>query len=118
MGTGGAVPSPDPTRGSSVPDAPASEAPVTITNEFTTIQVRKVHTRNGERLEIHSPKLGFTTHLDPLELESLTWQPPETFSRLLETPYGPEGDADGIRPLTELLGGERAERGGTSGAGG
>jgi hypothetical protein len=82
---------------------PAEDAVWTITNEFTTIHVRKVFTRNGERLQVHSPKLGFTTELDPLELESLTWQPPETFSKLLETPYGPEDDAADIRPLTELF---------------
>ncbi len=104
MSAAGTGPPSDAGRGSLIPGVPTADVPVTITNEFTTIQVRKVHTRNGERLEIHSPKLGFTTHLDPLELESLTWQPPETFSRLLETPYGPEGDTTDIRPLTELLG--------------
>lgn len=90
---------PDPPRRAARDDEPR----VTIANEFTTIEVRKVRTRNGERLEIHSPKLGFTTRLDPLELEALTWQPPETYARLLETPYGPEGDAEDIRPLTALL---------------
>ena len=82
---------------------PESEQAITIANEFTTIRVRKVFTRNGERLEVHSPKLGFTIHLDPLELECLTWQPPETFSDLLESPYGPEEGVDDIRPLTELM---------------
>lgn len=74
----------------------------TITNEFTSIRVRKVTTRNGERLEISSTKLGYTVRLDPLELESLTWQPPALFSELLETPYGPEEDT-GTRPLSDLL---------------
>jgi hypothetical protein len=62
---------------------------LTISNEFTTIKVRKMLTRYGERLEIASiasPKLGNVIHLDPLELESLTWQDASTFSRLLETP--------------------------------
>ncbi|WP_052668696.1 hypothetical protein [Nitriliruptor alkaliphilus] len=81
----------------------AADDQLTIANEFTTIQVRKVFTRNGERLEIRSPKLGFVTHLDPLELECLTWQPPETFSELLEHPYGPEEGVDDIRPLSELM---------------
>lgn len=62
---------------------------IEIHNEFTIVKVRKVQTRNGERLEIHSPKLGYRIHLDPLELESITWQPAETFSSFLETPYGP-----------------------------
>lgn len=81
----------------------ADDDVLAIANEFTTIQVRKVHTRNGERLEIRSPKLGFVTYLDPLELECLTWQPPETFSQLLESPYGPEDDVHDIRALSELI---------------
>ncbi len=75
---------------------------IQIANEFTTVRVRKQFTRNGERLEIHSAKLGTTIMLDPLELESLTWQTTETFSRMLETPYGPE-EVDG-RPLSDLFG--------------
>lgn len=72
-------------------DAVEYGEPIQISNEFATIRVRKVQTRNGERLEIHSPRLGYSIRLDPLELESLTWQTSETFSKLLETPYGPEG---------------------------
>lgn len=75
---------------------------ITIANEFTTVRVRKVHTRNGERLEIESPNLGFSIKLDALELESLSWQEPNSLSRLLESPYGPEADTDG-RALSELL---------------
>jgi hypothetical protein len=76
---------------------------LTISNEFTTIRVRKERTRNGERLEIVSPKLGHAIRLDPLELESLTWQPTATFSRLLETPYGPDDEATDDRPLSDLF---------------
>lgn len=76
-------------------DDPGEE--VSITNEFTSVRVRKVWTRNGERLRIHSAKLGFTVDLDPLELESLTWQTPEKFSELLHSPYGP--DDPQARPL-------------------
>jgi hypothetical protein len=72
------------------PETPVERGePIEIANEFAFVRVRKVLTRNGERLEIESPKLGYSIHLDPLELESLTWQPKETFSRFLETPYGP-----------------------------
>lgn len=74
---------------------------IQVANEFTTARVRKVHTRNGERLEIQSTKLGTTILLDPLELESLTWQTPDTFSRMLEHPYGPEGVQ--TRALSELM---------------
>ncbi|HSK90370.1 MAG TPA: hypothetical protein VK875_03565 [Euzebyales bacterium] len=75
---------------------------VTITNEFTSVRVRKVHTRNGERLEVTSAKLGFRILLDPLELESLTWQTPDTFCEFLEDPYGPD-DVTGARPLSDLM---------------
>jgi hypothetical protein len=83
-------------------EAPApGDGWIRVANEFTTARVRKVLTRNGERLEIHSPKLGTTILLDPLELESLTWQTTETFSRMLEDPYGPEDVQP--RALSELM---------------
>lgn len=85
------------------PEDAAAEHALTIANEFTTIRVRKVRTRNGERLEVSSAKLGFSIRLDPLELEALTWQDAALFSALLHTPYGPEDDVDDIRPLTELM---------------
>ena len=65
------------------------EPVIEIGNEFTTVCVQKVDTRNGVRLEISSPRLGYRIQLDALALESLTWQTPETFSRFLETPFGP-----------------------------
>lgn len=63
---------------------------IEIANEFALARVRKVHTRNGERLEISAPKQDQKILLDPLELESLTWQTPELFAKLLTTPVGPE----------------------------
>ncbi len=78
-----------------------SDEVIEIGNEFTFVRVRKVHTRNGVRLEIHSPRLGYRIQLDPLELESLTWQTTETFSRFLETPFGPRERL--MRPLSEAL---------------
>jgi hypothetical protein len=63
--------------------------PIIIANEFAEVEVRKVHTRNGVRLEIRSPRAGYVVRLDALELEALSWQSPETFSRLLENPWGP-----------------------------
>lgn len=79
-----------------------AEEPLTVANEFTAVEVRTRRTRNGERLEIASPRLGRSILLDPLELEALTWATPETFAALLRTPYGPE-DAPGARPLSDLL---------------
>lgn len=63
-------------------------------NEFAEVVVKKVYTRNGVRLAIQAPRLGRQIRLCPLELESLTWQPPEVFSEFLETPFGPEAEAE------------------------
>lgn len=68
--------------------------PLELANEYASVVVRKVHTRNGVRLEIASPQLDRAIRLCPLELESLTWQTPETFSSLLRTPFGPEDEAE------------------------
>ena len=61
---------------------------VDIGNEFAVARVRKIWTRNGERLEIMAPKLGYSIRLDPIELESLTRQTTETFTKFLEMTYG------------------------------
>jgi hypothetical protein len=71
-----------------------SSEPLELANEFAEVTVRKVATRNGARLEIISPKLGRGIRLCPLELETLTWQSPETFSGFLSTPFGPEPEAE------------------------
>ncbi len=62
-----------------------------LANEFAAVRVRKVLTRNGVRLEIFSPRLGYRIRLDPLALESLTWQTMEIFTRFLSHPFGPDG---------------------------
>ncbi|WP_225446254.1 hypothetical protein [Paenibacillus rhizovicinus] len=62
---------------------------IRIANEFASVTVRKVRTRNGERLEIVSNGLGLSICLDPLALESLTWQSADMFSVLLQTPLEP-----------------------------
>ncbi len=66
--------------------------PIEIANEFTDVTVQKVLTKNGERLEIQSQKLGYRIFLDPLELESISWQDKSVFSELLEAPFGPDED--------------------------
>jgi hypothetical protein len=73
-----------------VPDGPVIE----LSNEFASVVVRKVRTRNGERLLISAPKRDIGILLCPLELESLTWQTPETFSAFLADPFGPDADDD------------------------
>jgi hypothetical protein len=71
-----------------------SSEPLELANEFAQVNVRKVATRNGVRLEIVAPKLGRGIRLCPLELESLTWQSPDTFSGFLSTPFGPEAEPE------------------------
>jgi len=55
------------------------EEPIEIANEFAYVHVRKVHTRNGERLEISSPRRGSLIRLDPLELEAIACKDDESF---------------------------------------
>jgi hypothetical protein len=72
-----------------VSDTPAGagdDSEIVVANEFAVVVVKKVLTRNGERLSIRCPRSGTELQLDPLELESLTWQAPETISKFLETP--------------------------------
>lgn len=57
--------------------------PVQIANEFTAVQVRKVHTRNGERLEVVCLRNGTRSLLDPMQLEIIAAQPHEVFMTLL-----------------------------------
>jgi hypothetical protein len=72
----------------SAADAGRPDPELTITNEFTSVRVRKVPTRNGEVLEIESLRQERTVRLDALVLESLTWRSEEDLSRGLETPFG------------------------------
>ena len=66
------------------------EPAIRLGNEFTEVLVERVQTRNGARLRISVPSSGHQILLCPLELEALTWQDHELFSRLLKTPNGPE----------------------------
>ena len=60
-------------------------APIRLANEFAEVVVDCVRTRNGARLRISVPSSGRQILLCPLELEALTRQEPEMFSRLLQT---------------------------------
>lgn len=51
--------------------------PFRLTDADSTVLVRKVFTRMGERLEIEAPRLDRSIRLDAIELESLTWQAAE-----------------------------------------
>ena len=68
----------------------ADEPVIRLANEFGEVVVERVPTRNGARLRISMPASGRSILLCPLELEALTWQDHDLFSRLLQTPHGPE----------------------------
>jgi hypothetical protein len=72
---------------------PGSESAIRLGNEFSEVVVEPVQTRNGVRLRISVPASGHQILLCPLELEALTWQDHEFFSKLLSTPHGPEEDS-------------------------
>ncbi|MEV7005072.1 hypothetical protein [Streptosporangium sp. NPDC051022] len=61
-----------------------------IGNEFTGVQVRKVWTRQGERLELYVPKHGYRILLDAMQLEIVAAQDPEKFSELFARKLGSE----------------------------
>ena len=66
---------------------------IIIANEFSAVRVRKVSTRNGERLEIASMGKNTSVRLDVIALEALTWSSALEVGIALETPLGPEGSA-------------------------
>jgi hypothetical protein len=82
-----------------VSDLPGGE-PVELTDDHAVVRVRKVHTRNGVRLEIAAPDTGRSIRLCPLELETLTWQTHEGFADLRPAP----GGADAGIPMAEIPG--------------
>lgn len=69
------------------------EPALIVSNEFAAVSIRKVMTRNGERLEIRSLGHERAIRLDALALEALTWSDALQVGRGLETPFGPEGPA-------------------------
>lgn len=67
----------------------SDNGPLTISNEFVDVVVSRVHTRNGVRLDIWSPRRGSRVQLDAVILDCLSYQPPSTFTNMLaERPSG------------------------------
>jgi len=66
---------------------------VVVANEFAAVVVRKISTRNGERLEIRSLGQDRAIRLDALALEALTWSTSLEVGKGLETPFGPDPSA-------------------------
>jgi len=69
--------------------AASAGEPLVIANEFAEVIVRKLETRNGVRLLIQSAKSGQWVSVDPLELESLTWQNEKTFAAMVGNMFAP-----------------------------
>jgi hypothetical protein len=66
-----------------------NDEPLTIANEFTEVEVRRVDTRNGSRLLITASKSGRWITLDALELEALTRQNTRTLAAMVGNTDGP-----------------------------
>lgn len=60
-----------------------------LVNEFARVLIEYDDSANGCRLRIQSLRTGRTAHLDPLQLESLTWLTDQEFAKLLSDPFGP-----------------------------
>ncbi|MGA7835807.1 MAG: hypothetical protein WCA31_11430 [Acidimicrobiales bacterium] len=63
-----------------------------VANEFTGVVVRKVLTRNGERLELTTPKFGYRVLLDAMQLEIISTLTPEKFNELFARNLGSFGE--------------------------
>jgi hypothetical protein len=72
--------------------------PLTVANEFTDVEVRRVDTRNGSRLLIYAPKSGQWISLDALEVEALTRQNTRTLAAMVGNSSGPLLPDDGSEP--------------------
>lgn len=59
-----------------------------IGNEFTGVQLRKVWTRNGERLEVRAPARNYRALLDAMQLEIVAAQDPAAFTALFQRKLG------------------------------
>ena len=56
----------------------------TLSDDAASVDVRKIFTPAGERLELEAPMLGRRIRLDAMELEALSWQDTGTFESFLE----------------------------------
>lgn len=72
-----------------------------IGNEFTGVQVRKVWTRNGERLQLWVPARNYTILLDAMQLEIISAQDADEFSTLFARKLGAGDMLGGQEPEDE-----------------
>lgn len=68
-----------------------------VANEFTGVAVRKVWTRQGERLELTVPKKGYRILLDAMQLEIVAAQEPKRFTELFQIKLGSDDEAESGR---------------------
>lgn len=59
-----------------------------IGNEFAGASIRKVYTRNGERLEIFVPRAESNILLDAMQLEIIALQSPDIFTKMYQAHLG------------------------------
>jgi len=82
----------------SAPIASKEEQIAEIADDFASVTVTKIITPCGTRIEISASNTGHSIRLDPLELESLTWQTPDSFLELL----GPDVPGEAKRLIQEV----------------
>lgn len=68
---------------SEYPTDKTGDGPIVIANEFADVVIRRIHTRNGVRLDIWSPRRGTRIQLDAVALDCLSFQPPELITEML-----------------------------------
>jgi hypothetical protein len=67
---------------------PREPADLKISNEYTVVRLRVVE--GNSAVELTAPKLGYGTQVDARAFAALVEKPKTFFSKLLQTPYGPE----------------------------
>lgn len=77
-----------------VENATDSSDELQIGNEYAVVRLRALETSVGPRVAIESVKMEYNCYLSPVELDALTRKRMNFFSKLLETPLGPENDHD------------------------
>lgn len=82
---------------------------IELSNEFASVRIRRVELKNGTRLEISSPRMDYAIRLDPMELQSLTWQEKSVFSEFLSEPFGPAEREEYLETVAADTDGEDAE---------
>lgn len=73
-------------------DSIETDATIRIGNEYALVEVSAIELSVSERLLVSSVKMGYRTVLRPSDLTTIAQRDASFFSKLLETPLGPEPD--------------------------